>query len=52
MAIYNISTFQLLETQCIILLRSESMLFMFLKEVVINCSVGYIGDVRGTSLAK
>jgi hypothetical protein len=52
MAISNMSTFQPPEMQCIILLRSESMILTFLKEAVINCSVGDIGDARGTSLAK
>jgi hypothetical protein len=28
----------------------ESMLFMFIKEAVINCSIGNIGYPRGTSL--
>jgi hypothetical protein len=46
------SKFQLLDAQCVILLRSESMILMFLKEAVINCSAGDIGDVRVTSLAK
>jgi hypothetical protein len=52
MAISNMSTFQPLETQCILLIRCESMIFMFLKEEVINCSIGNIGDARGTSLVK
>jgi hypothetical protein len=52
MAIPNMSTFYPLEAQCVLLFRSGSMILMFLKEVVINCIVGDVGDSRGTSLAK
>jgi hypothetical protein len=46
------STSQLLEAQCILLLRSESMILMFLKEAVIKYSIGDIGDSRGKFLDK
>jgi hypothetical protein len=52
MAISNMSMFQPLETQWILLIVGESVIFMFLKEAVINCSVEKNGDARGTSLAK
>jgi hypothetical protein len=45
-------TLQALEAQNILLLRGESMIFMFLKETVINCSVGNILNASETSLSK
>jgi hypothetical protein len=46
------STLVALYAQCTPLIRGEIMILMLLKEAIIKCSVGNIGDARGTSLAK
>jgi hypothetical protein len=42
LAIYNMATIQALEVESIIMLRSQGVVLMFLKEKVINRGVGDI----------
>jgi hypothetical protein len=49
--IYNMATLQSLETQGILLIWGQSMIFMLLKETVINGSVGDVWDSGRTSLS-
>jgi hypothetical protein len=39
LAISNMATLQLLEVESILLFRSQGMVLMFLKEMIINCGV-------------
>jgi hypothetical protein len=50
LAISNMATLTTIESESIFLFRSHGMILVFLKEKVINGSIGDMRDPRGTSL--